>query len=332
LYSELHNAISNNASQATKIPVEAPLTALVKYLSQMEVGQLSLQQLALLEEMGVLKLIGPDGAKWIETVVRAESYDPATTNQNVAKAVEAISAGNQKLQGYSAAVDQLGFARRELDDEDGRITVRIGFRNDASIKNVKDWKVSADDWYQIVRGLAMATGEAPEDTKVVGASTGSIILILSATYAFSKILAAIARHITGAAKEILTLQMSVEDLRQKKILTKTMEAEFQKLQSEVRAKAEKTIETEIKKLVLGAADGEKANAVTKSVQKLLKFGEDGGDIDFVAPPAADDESEEDDPKSDDMIAAIAEVRNAIASYQNEREAVKLLSNRKVDNS
>jgi hypothetical protein len=246
--------------------------------------------------------------------------------------VEAISAGNQKLQGYSAAVDQLGFARRELDDEDGRITVRIGFRNDASIKNVKDWKVSADDWYQIVRGLAMATGEAPEDTKVVGASTGSIILILSATYAFSKILAAIARHITGAAKEILTLQMSVEDLRQKKILTKTMEAEFQKLQSEVRAKAEKTIETEIKKLVLGAADGEKANAVTKSVQKLLKFGEDGGDIDFVAPPAADDESEEDDPKSDDMIAAIAEVRNAIASYQNEREAVKLLSNRKVDNS
>ncbi|ANT52016.1 hypothetical protein [Mesorhizobium amorphae] len=192
LYTELHTATNNNATQPTKMPIEAHLSPLVQFLSEIAMGQLSLQQLALLRDLEVQGLVGPEGARWIESIVRAEAYDPATTNQNVADAIEAITAAGQKLSGYTAAVDQLGLDRAEVSDEDGRITVRIGFRNDASIRNVKDWKTSADDWYQIVRGLAMMSKEAPEDAKVIGASTGSVILVLSVTYAVSRLLATIA--------------------------------------------------------------------------------------------------------------------------------------------
>lgn len=222
-YTELQSATSNNASQPTKVPIEAPLSALVQFLTEMDIGQLSLQQIELLRDLKVQELVGPEGARWIGSIVRAEAYDPATTNQNVTDAIETINAAGQKLSAYTGAIDQLGLERGKISDEDGRITVRIGFRNDASIRNVKDWKASADDWYQIVRGLAMMSGEAPEDTKVIGASTGSIILVLSATYALSKLLANIAKQITGTAKDVLSLQIELENLRQKRILTKAME-------------------------------------------------------------------------------------------------------------
>src|SRR5690606_37578263 len=111
----------------------------------------------------------------------------------------------------------LGIASESLDEKEGYVTVRVGFKNDASIRNVKDWKTSAEDWYQIVRGLALVCGEAPEDTKVVGASTGSVILILSATYTFSKLLATISKHITGIAKDVIGVRVALEDLRGKKL-------------------------------------------------------------------------------------------------------------------
>ncbi|MER8729273.1 hypothetical protein NKH28_05445 [Mesorhizobium sp. M1227] len=331
LYTELHNATSNNASQPSKVPIEAPLSALVQFLNEMAIGQLSLQQLALLRDLKVQELVGPEGARWIGSIVRAEAYDPATTNQNVADAIEAINAAGQKLSGYATAVDQLGLDREKLSDEDGRITVRIGFRNDASIRNIKDWKTSADEWYQIVRGVAMMSGEAPEDAKVIGASTGSVILVLSVTYALSRLLATIAKHITSTAKEVLSLQAALENLRQQKILTKTMEAEFDRLRNEARAGAEKRIEAQIAAMVPGAVDGDKTNALGKAIQKLLRFGESGGEIDFVAPPPPDENTEDNgadgDGETKELIAAILGARNAILAYQQEREAVKLLSDK-----
>ncbi|RWL43787.1 MAG: hypothetical protein EOR60_19725 [Mesorhizobium sp.] len=248
-YADLQNATNNNANQPTKVPIEGPLSALVQFLNQMDMGQLSLQQLELLRHLKVLHLVGPEGARWIESVVRVEAYDPATTNQNLSDGIATINAAGEKLINYAAAIDQLDLHPEQVEESDGRITVRIGFRSDASIRNIKDWKTSADDWYQIVRGLALTSGQAPEDAKVVGAETGSIILVLSVTYGLSRLLATIAKHITSTAKEVLSLQIALEDLRQKKILTKTMEAEFERLQSEARAGAQKRVEEQIAAMV-----------------------------------------------------------------------------------
>ncbi|OWK18279.1 hypothetical protein AJ88_03520 [Mesorhizobium amorphae CCBAU 01583] len=257
---------------------------------------------------------------------------PATANQNLSDSIATINAAGEKLANYAAAIDQLDLHPEQVEEADDRITVRIGFRSDASIRNVKDWKTSADDWYQIVRGLAMMSGQAPEDAKVIGASTGSIILILSVTYALSRLLATIAKHITSTAREVLSLQIELENLRQKKILTKTMEAEFERLQNEARSGAQKRIEEQVAAMVpVTADDGEKANALTKAVQKLLKFGENGGDIDFVAPPPPE-ETPEDDTANNDVATKelIDEIwSEAIVAYQEEREAVKLLSQKPV---
>lgn len=321
-YGDLQTALNNNATQSTKVPIEEPLATLTSLLTAMNLGELSVQQLELLDKLQVQQYIGPLGARWVEGVVKAEAYDPVTTEQSVSSALSLINSANEKLTAYASAMDGLELERTELAGEADRIIVRVGFKNDASIKNIKDWKSSADDWLLIVRGLALINGEAPENTKVVGAATGSIIIVLSVTYGISKLLATITKHITGAAKDILTLQIAVEDLRQKKILTKTMEEEFARLKSEARTTVQQEIEDEIRKIA-PKADGEKTSALGKSIQKLLKFGEDGGDIDFVAPTPPADPELDDVPA--EMLATIQSVRNVILEYQAEREAVKLLS-------
>ncbi|MEQ1771518.1 MAG: hypothetical protein ABL879_16955 [Devosia sp.] len=324
LYTELHNALSNNANNPTKIAIEEPLSNVVSFLSEMAIGELSLQQLDLLDDLGVRQLVGSEGARWIEAVVKAEAYDPVTTEQSAAAALASINSANDRLTAYASAIDQMELERPNLAEEiAGRVTVRVGFRNDVSIRNVKDWKSSADDWYQIVRGLALMSGEAPEETKVVGASTGSIILVLSATYAVSKLLATIAKHITGTAKQILELQITREELRQKKILTKTMEAEFIRLQEEARANAKDAITKEVKGALPKSPNGEQTTALDKSIQKLLEFGEKGGDVDFVAPPEPAPDEVEDQKQS--PAAQIRSVRNLILAYQEEREVVRLLT-------
>ncbi|RWL43786.1 MAG: hypothetical protein EOR60_19720 [Mesorhizobium sp.] len=71
--------------------------------------------------------------------------------------------------------------------------------------------------------------------------------------------------------------------------------------------------------------------MTKAVQKLLKFGESGGDIDFVAPPPPlenpEDGPDHNDGATKELIDEIWSAREAILAYQEEREAVKLLSHR-----
>ncbi|ANT52017.1 hypothetical protein [Mesorhizobium amorphae] len=113
-----------------------------------------------------------------------------------------------------------------------------------------------------------------------------------------------------------------------------MEAEFDRLQNEARAGAEKRIEAQIAAMVPGAVDGDKTNALGKAIQKLLRFGESGGEIDFVAPPPPEEKPEDDgtddDAETKELVAAILGARNAILAYQEEREAVKLLSDKTGD--
>jgi hypothetical protein len=332
-YSDLHNAVSNNANQPSKLPLEEPLTSLVEFLHKMTLNELSLQQMETLKHLGVEHLLGADGALWVETTIKKEAYDPATAERAMASAVSAVNSANEKLSAYSSSIDQMELRRPPLagGDDTPRVTVRVGFKNDAAIENVKDLRTSAEDWFQIVRGLALVSGEAPENTKVVGASSGSIIVVLSVTYAISKLLATIAKHITGTAKEILELQITLEDLRQKKILTKTMEEEFKKLKQEKKDGAIEAIKVDIaKQLPKAGQDGEKSTALEKSIQKLLKFGEDGGDIDFVAPSEPSQDPAGADAPPDEMIATMRSVRNLILEYQAEREAVKLLSHERSD--
>lgn len=334
LYTALHNVLENNASQPNQQPVEQPLDELSAYLGEMNLGELSLQQLSLLEELDVRILVGIEGKNFVENTVKTSTYDPATTEQKIQASLQSINETNGKLSAYKSAVASIGIEPDSFEDLEGRITVRIGFKNQASIENVTQWKSSSKEWYDIVRGIAMAAGESPEDTKVIGASKGSIILILASTYTVTKLLATISKHVTGIAKDVISVGIERENLRQKKLLTKTMDAELTKFEKEKRESGLKEITGALEQMLPDSVQGDVKTALESSVKKILSFNEKGGDVDFVSPPANEDidGDPEDGEEIDEVQAEISQVRQIIQEYQEEREVVRLLEDHTQEDS
>lgn len=334
LYTQLYQVLEHNATQQNQQPVEPKLEALIPFLQEMDLGELSLQQIQLLESLEVRELIGPDGAHFVDQAVRTSKYDPASSQGRIKDARQKLSSANDRLGAYIKAVAGLGISEAELEAvEKDRITIRVGFKNEAAIDNVIHLKDAARDWFDIVRGVAMAVGEAPETTRVIGATSGSIILILSGSVAFTKALALISKHITQIAKDVLSVAAAREDLRQKKLLTKAMETEFKSLEAQKRMEGLEELHKQLSAIVDGKQAGDVSTAVEKSVEKLLKFGEKGGDVDFVVPPAHEDEGEEEGALEDaggEALRGLEEVRDMILSYQRTREDVRLLEDGRGD--
>jgi hypothetical protein len=327
LYNALISPIQHNASQPNKQTVEDQMEQLLSYLSEMKFDDLSIQQLNMLSKIGVDRFIGAAGVSCVNSVIRTSNYDPATAAQKLNEAIQSIASAHSGFTSYINAVSSLKALDQKNDDEDKFITIRVGFQNDASIDNITDWKDSGKDWYDIIRGLSLACGEAPEDTKVIGAASGSIILILAGTYSLTKLLALISKSVSSVAKDVIEVRSSVEDLRQKKLLTEAMQKEFTQIENGKKSGALseilKTIESKIPRM-----DGEVRNALKGSIQKLLSFNEKGGNVDFVAPDTQEDGSSGEPnaggESSGDLKVALAEAQAAIREYQGERENLKLL--------
>lgn len=324
-YQALLDPLNHNASQPDKRPVEEQLNALVEFLAGQRFDELSIEQLKMLNSLGVDAYVGPDGAAYVEAAVRTSNYDPATAVQRLNQAIQSINNTRGKLAAYVESVNGLEFGPDDVLAEEGLITIRIGFQSDVAINNVTDWKDTAKEWYDIIRGLAMACEESPEDVKVIGAATGSIILIMAGTAAFTALLAQISKHITSAAKDVISVRMEVENLRQKKLLTRGMEAELKKIEKEKADSAVATVEKLLEGKIAGK-DGDVGVALTASIKKLLTFSEKGGTVDFVAPEVEEPgESDSEDTDAGSLKAALIEAKTAIREYQGERESLKLLT-------
>ena len=327
LYTALLQPIEHNATQAEKQPVEAQLNALTEFLARQSFDELSIEQLKTLTSVGVDQYIGQEGKAYVDAAVRTSNFDPATAVERLRTAFQTIKSTRNLLAAYTEAVNNLGLGGNDAQAEDGLITIRIGFQNDVAINNVADWKNTSKDWYDIIRGLSMACKEKPEDVKIIGAATGSIILIMAGTVAFTALLARISKHITSVARDIIGVRVEMENLRQKGLLTKAMEIEFKRLEKE---KADGSISA-IEKLLDGTLKdkaGDVSVALSNSIKKLLTFSEKGGTVDFVSPEEEeeeDDESQAGDADEASLKAALIEARKAIREYQGERENLKLLS-------
>jgi hypothetical protein len=321
LYNSLLEPINNNANNPNKQPLESQLTAMTDFLSAQRFDELSIEQLKMLTSLGVDGYLGQAGADYVNATVRTSDYDPATARDRLQEAHNALNTARTKLQAYAEAVSGLGFGEVDNEAEDGLITIRVGFQNDVAISNVTEWKDTAKEWYDIIRGLSMACEEKPEDVKVIGAETGSIILVLAATAGFTGLLAVISKHITTVAKDIISVRVEMENLREKKILNGALEAEFKRIEKAKAEGATAAIEKLLEDKLKGKA-GDVQNALTNSVKKLLTFSEKGGTVDFVAPG---DELDDDVDIEADLKTALIEAREAIRDYQGERESLKQLA-------
>lgn len=327
-YKALQAPINHNANQPNKQPIEVELNSLVEFLANQKFDELSIEQLKMLTSMGVNTYLGPEGAAYVNGVVRTSDYDPATASQRLSTAMQALNNARNWLNAYAEAVTNLGFGGEDAEATGELITIRVGFQNEVAINNVTDWKDSAKDWYEIIRGLSMACEERPEDVKVIGAATGSIILIMAGTAAFTTLLAQVSKNISSVARDIIGIRVEMENLRQKGLLTRAMATELKKIEKEKADSSVSTIEGLLEEKLKGK-DGEIKTALTNSIQKLLTFNEKGGVVDFVSPNTAEEPANEEavngnDPESGQR-AALLEAQKAIREYQGEREKLKMIA-------
>lgn len=324
-YQNLLTVLQHNASQSDKRPLETELNRLEGALLGMSFDELSLQQIRVLERLDVRQYLGAEGASFIDEVVRTANYDPATAVSRVQAVVTSIDNARNNLNAYERVTAELKAGVAEPEQPPDRIIIRVGFENDANIDNVADWRDSSKEWYEIIRGIGLAAGESPEDTKVIGAATGSVILILGGTVLVTTMLATISKNITSVARDIIGVGIAREDLRQKNLLTKVMESEFKKTIEKKRSEAVKTVMDELKKHLPKAIMGDAENALEASVEKLLDFNEKGGVVDFVAPPEPDSDEDAEEASDDAGRQLLADARKVIHEYQGERESLRLLT-------
>jgi hypothetical protein len=177
--------------------------------------------------------------------------------------------------------------------------------------------------------MRLNVGEAPEETRVIGATKGYLVLILGTTYALTKLLSTITKYVTNTVKDLVSVLDSIEDLRQKKLLNAIMEKELNKKKVDIKKQRMSELKSELKNFAQRKVSGEEENALDQSIERLFEFGEAGGDVDFVTPILDNDTDgqDEDEAATNDTMNEIRLVRNLIRDYQEVRESLRLLENK-----
>ncbi|RMH19505.1 MAG: hypothetical protein D6698_05635 [Gammaproteobacteria bacterium] len=304
LYQGLHAILNQNAQpNRPKQPFEQEKNNLIDVLGHVPINQLSHEQLAMLERFGIAQYIGQEGITYIEDVLFKHAIDIATAATKVGQAVQSISEGINKANQIRAGLE--GCVEDE-EPESGQIIMRVHFSGRASMENIKSFKEWGNVWFDIGRGIAMATGSAPEEIKIISAGKGSIIVDLAVVYGVAEVASKVVTKGLEIAERVLKLRAEVENIRHLKLKNKQIVKELeQEVEQEKEAGVQQAIEAMVKELQLNKDNqGDKKEALSKAITKLIDFIDKGGDVDFVLPDEADVESEGGKDKSNKKLPAL----------------------------
>jgi len=323
LYRTMQTKLEHNSTQPAKEPVLDELKQLLKTLREMPLHELTNEQLSLLEQEGVGGLVGSVGAKNVERIVKSARFDPASAHLEFQKMHASMSETQAHMQIIKDSLSSVVSITEEEPDFE-HITIRIHFKESASISDVVEWKEWSNEWYDIVRGIAICVDEPPENVKVLGAHQGSVIMVLGATAAVTSLLLLISNHLTKIALNGLQVANGIQDLKHKVKLNKALIDGLEKSVEQSEKDAIKTLISEAKASLPSPINGEQETALKKSVEKYQKFTTKGGEVDFISPPEPDKDTTKD--LNEGEIQQITNVRENIEQLRDAREETRLLTN------
>ena len=322
LYSALQQVLQSNAQAQAKQPVETQKDNLIQALSNVNLSNLTKDQLAFLREINIAESVGVEGINEIEDILYKNVIDIATASQKIQQIYVKVSEGLTKSNQIKAGLANLNTKEDyELNNE---ILMRVTFSGNAKIANIKDFKTWGNIWFDIGRGLAIVHNATPEDIKIVGATKGSIVIELAiiasiATTASGIILAAL-----KVAEKVLDIKKKAEEIRGMKLENNRI-AEDLVDAAELEKKSGVTQITNHITLQLNIAEngqGDKIKALDKAIQNLVNFISDGGEIDFIMPENEDD-IENESKTNKELRVAFQEIRKL-------ENKISLLENKKID--
>lgn len=322
-YTNLAQILQHNATQPQKQQLEPALNELFEKLSLIDLNSLTNAQASLLQDMKILHLLGQDGISFTKSLIMKSDFDPATAYQDITKAVNSLQSAHKWANAVRQALSGLRIIKLRTHLEESSALLRIEFRGDASINdiyNLRDWSRS---WYEIIRGAGMLHDQPPEETKVVSATTGSIIIDLAAAVPVTYTLALIATHAETITKKILDIYRHINQMKLEGILNKELKNALTSRIEELKNNGVEETVSHIKKELKIKPDGEKENALRSSVEKFMEFRTKGGEIDFVMPQKMGEEGEESG-ATDKDLDLVKELKRKVNLIRQIKSEIKMI--------
>ncbi len=293
-YETLQQLISRNAQpNQQQQPFETQKKDLIEAIKNVPLKQLTKEQLAFLMQLGIAQSVGDEGVEIVDDIFYKNVIDIATTAQKLSDIHRKLTQGLKKLQQIRTGLDNNVIQEEyEIQNE---VMIRITFSGDAEISNIVDFKDWGNVWYEIGRGIAIAHNATPEEVKVVGATSGSLIIELITDPAIAATTATIIYSALKLAEKVLDIKKKAKEI-------KNLDLQNKKLADELAKEAEKEKVMGIEKIsvviieeleINESREGDKVNALERSIKNLVDFIESGGEIDFVL-PEGDEDAEDDD--------------------------------------
>jgi len=298
-YQNLQQLLQRNAQpNQHKQPFEKERKELIETIRNVPLEQLTKDQVEILEKLGILQAIGDEGARAIEDILYRNALDIASAAQKLNEIYQRLTQGIQKITQIMAGLQDI--YQEESHDIENNVLVRVYFKGSAKLSNVNDFKKWGEVWHEIGRGIAMVHNAAPEDVRIVGATSGSIVIELGTPINLAATLATIVYVALDIANRYIETRKKIEELRLLKINNEKL---LHELEQEASANKEKGIESIINKVIeelklQRKKEGDKILALKKAIERLVGFMESGGELDFHVP---EEDAQEDNEGQDKSI-------------------------------
>lgn len=295
-YQQLHKVMQQNANNRNNQqaqPFDNQKEALLDALSVVNCTTLSIEQIKLLEKLEIKELFGKIGVQMVENILYRNQLDIAAATQKIGENVTKINQAVTKFDQFKSSFAGIYTIEDAKETPEGHVLMRVYFQGDSSMKTITEFKKLGNQWYEIGRGIAMSCNGSPSDLKIIGAQKGSVVLELAVIAGIATSISTILLGGLKVAEKSIDILKKVEELKALKLSNK-------KIISDLEKEADKERKNGIDELVKNAiekhnlkkdTEGDKINALEKSVKNLVDFTEKGGKVDFIQ-PSDDNENEE----------------------------------------
>ncbi len=329
-YDALIAILNQNVNQPAQ-PFEDQKLALLDAITSVNMSTLNISQIDALEILNIYQAIGKQGKETLEEVL-SDTFDIAHVVNQVTELKNELQSGIEKSNQLNTALEVIVEEEKPLLST-SQILTRVMFEEDAAVNNIVDLKDWSQKWFDIGRGFAIASGQAPEDVQIVGGARGSLILELA-------VLATTALPIAKAINLILDSMVKFKEYQFKAIEVRRLKEDDPKLADEFeedavrwedraqRLKADivEEVSREIKK-ELPNLKKENHPEYEKAIKNLVDFTLKGGEVDCVIPEEEEEAEAEDESDTDDtpqeVIEAIRSLRTDFSKIRTAKEHLLL---------
>lgn len=289
-----------------KQPFETQKDQLIQVLRAVPLHELTKEQLIFLDYLAISDAVGNEGVAAVEDILFKNAIDIASAATKIQQLHQQVSNGIAKSdQIHTALSDYPADEEYELHNA---VLMRVGFKGNAQLKDVVDFKTWGNAWFDIGRGIAMAHNASPEDVRIIGATKGSIILELLVAHKIAITTSGIILAALAVADKVMDIRKKAEEVRGLKLNNDKIAKELEEAAEKEKEEGIDAIGKEIvAKLGINPKnEGDKVKFLENAVKHLVGFVEEGGDVDFILP--RDTEESEHSQNNRELRIAFEEIR------------------------